>query len=108
MVRILLVDSLEEAGFEVIEAPNGDEAVRLLVDPGSINLVVTDIQMPGSRDGNAVAEAAKAKHPGIPIVYMTGNPSSLRMRLGMRDALMRKPFAPSELLAAVERLLSRH
>ena len=105
MIRSLLVDSLEEAGFEVMQASDGDEAVRLLVDPDSVSLVVTDVQMPGSRDGNAVAEAARALHPGIPVVYMTGNPSSLRIRLGSRDILVRKPFAPSEVLAAVERLL---
>ncbi len=105
MIRVLLVESLEAAGFEVMEAKDGDEAVRLLADPDSVSLVVTDIQMPGDRDGNAVAEAARAMHPDIPVVYMTGNPSSLRVRLGTRDILVRKPFAPSDVLAAVERLV---
>ncbi len=105
MIRMLIVDSLEEAGFEVMEASDGDEAVRLLGEPDSVSLVVTDIQMPGGRDGNAVAEAARARHPDIPVVYMTGNPSSLRVQLGNRDVLVRKPFAPSEVLAAVKSLL---
>jgi CheY-like chemotaxis protein len=105
LIRLLLVDCLEEAGFEVLAADSGDEAVQLLVDPDDVTLLVTDIQMPGSRDGNAVAAAARAKHPGIPVVYMTGNPSSLRVRLGDRDTLVRKPFAPSDVLTAVHRLL---
>jgi CheY-like chemotaxis protein len=74
--------------------------------PDDVDLVVTDIQMPGSRDGNAVAEAAKKKDPDIPVVYMTANPNSLRNRLGSRDAFLKKPFAPSEVLVVVRRLLA--
>jgi CheY-like chemotaxis protein len=107
MVRLLLIESLEDAGFEVIEAADGAEAVRLLIDPDHVQAVVTDIQMPGSHDGNAVAEAAKARHPEIPIIYMTGNPATLRMRLGKRDDIVRKPFVPSQVLAAVERMLGK-
>jgi CheY-like chemotaxis protein len=54
-----------------------------------------------------VAEAAKARHPEIPIIYMTGNPATLRMRLGKRDDIVRKPFVPSQVLAAVERMLGK-
>ena len=105
MVRILLAESLEDAGFEVIQASTGDEAAQLLIDPDDVSAVVTDIQMPGSRDGNALAQAAKAKHPGIPVVFMTGNPSSLTIKLGDRDTLLRKPFAPSDVIEAVRLLL---
>ena len=105
-IRLLLVDSLEDAGFDVLEAANGDEAACLLVYPDDVDLVVTDIQMPGSRDGNAVAEAAKERDPEIPVVYMTANPNSLRNRLGSRDAFLKKPFAPSEVLVVVRRLLA--
>ena len=50
-------DSLEEVGFEVIEAPNGDASVRLLEDPDSINLVVTDIQMPEDETGSCSGDS---------------------------------------------------
>ncbi len=105
LIRLLLAEGLAEAGFSVLEASTGDEALRLLVDPDHVDLVVTDIQMPGRTDGNGVAAAARALHPDIPVVYMTGNPTSLRRGLGAHDALLRKPFGPSEMVDAVRRFL---
>ena len=105
-VRDLLVETFADAGFDVLEASCGDEAVRLLDDPGNIDLVLTDIQMPGHADGNLVAEAAKERCPGLPVIYMTGNPSSLRNAVGARDAFVRKPFSPSKMLVIVQCLLS--
>ena len=105
LIRLLLAEGLAEAGFTVLEAATGDEALRLLLDPDNIDLVVTDIQMPGRTDGNGVAAAARARHPDIPVVYMTGNPTSLRLGLGARDTVLHKPFGTSEMVDAVRRFL---
>lgn len=105
-VRDLLVETFADAGFDVLEAPSGDEAIRLLDDPGNVDLVLTDIQMPGHVDGNLVADTAKTRHPDRPIIYMTGNPSSLHNVVGTRDALLRKPFTLSEVLIVAKCLLS--
>lgn len=105
LVRVLMADVLTEAGFEVLEAASGDEAICLLDYPNDVDLVLTDIQMPGHADGNLVANTAKRQNPDLPVIYMTGNPGSLRNAMGIRDAFMRKPFRPSEILVVVRRLL---
>lgn len=105
LIRVLVADCLADAGFAVIEAETGDQAVLLLANAEHLDLIVTDIQMPGRLDGNGVAAAARAKRPNVPIIYMTGNPGHLCDRLGGGDAVLRKPFAPSEVLATIQRLL---
>jgi CheY-like chemotaxis protein len=55
-----MVDSLSDAGFVVLEAENGDQAVKILAQHPRIDLLVTDIDMPGPCDGNDVAINAKA------------------------------------------------
>jgi DNA-binding response OmpR family regulator len=107
LIRLILAEALEAAGYRVIEADTGDEAARLLDGPGGFDLVVTDIQMPGALDGVAVGRHARARHPGIPVIYATGRPESMAGMgsLGPREALLRKPYGPREVLATVRALL---
>jgi CheY-like chemotaxis protein len=105
LIRLIMADGLTDAGYEVLEASNGAAAVLLLDDPDHVDIVVTDIQMPGSTDGNRVAREAKARHAAIPVVYMTGNESSLTNEISERDVLMRKPVSPSEIVNVVRQLL---
>ena len=105
LVRMLMAESLADAGFTVVEAATGDEAVNLIGDMPVIDLLLTDIQMRGCADGNVVANVAKRRHEGLPVIYMTGNPGSLKNRIGATDALMRKPFSPSEVVVMIGRLL---
>ncbi len=107
-VRVLLVETFADAGFDVVEAASRDEAVRLLDDPDNVDLLLTDIQMPGRADGNFVADTAKSRHPDLSVIYMTGNPSSLRNTVGVHDAFIRKPFSLSEVLIVAKCLLSTH
>jgi CheY-like chemotaxis protein len=68
---------------------------------------VTDIHMPGSRDGIAVARLLRERRPDVPVIYMTGRPGVLNGlgQLGDSTVLLAKPFTPSRLLGAVRRLL---
>jgi CheY-like chemotaxis protein len=104
--RMMMADSLSDAGFEVVEAKDGDQAVEIIEHRGRIDLLVTDIQMPGRCDGNAVATSAKACHLGLPVVYVSGHSESLTNSIGPCDAFVLKPFRPSELIAVVKRLLA--
>jgi CheY-like chemotaxis protein len=60
LVRMTAVDMIEEAGFEILEATNADEAILLLEARLDITVVFTDIEMPGSMNGLRLAEAAGA------------------------------------------------
>ncbi len=62
-----------EAGFEVIEAASGDEAVEHLKSGGQIDCVFTDVRMPGAVDGIALAEHVLVAYPGTKVVMASGN-----------------------------------
>src|SRR5689334_9655856 len=70
-IRLLLTEVLGDAGFDVAEAKDGDHAIRMLDGSASFDLVVTDISMPGTADGNMVAARAKTLDPQIPVVYVS-------------------------------------
>ena len=61
LVRMTAVDIIEEAGFEVLEATNADEAILLLEARREITVVFTDIEMPGSMDGLRLAQAVRGR-----------------------------------------------
>ncbi len=104
LIRLMLVEVL---GDEVFEASTGDEAAKLIDSPDGFQAVVTDIHMPGERDGIAVGRHARRRHPRIPVIYCTGRPDALNGAgtLGHRDVLVRKPYVPSQVVVALRRFL---
>jgi CheY-like chemotaxis protein len=66
------VRSIEEAGFEVIEAANADEAIRILENRNDIRVIFTDIHMPGSMDGLKLAHAVRNRWPPIKLIVTSG------------------------------------
>lgn len=110
LIRAMLVEELTEAGLAVREAENGDQAsVLIRQDPAAFTLLVTDIHMPGSLDGIGVARLMRQRRPDVPVIYTTGRPDVLNALLpfGAREAMLRKPYALSDLLATVRRLLGQ-
>jgi DNA-binding response OmpR family regulator len=109
LIRLLLVEELEAGGFEVRVAEDGDRAAALIEDSGTdFTMLVTDVHMPGRLNGLGVAQLMHAQRPDVPVVYTTGRPDALHgaVRLGANEALVEKPFSPSELLVVIRRLLS--
>lgn len=72
LLRMNAVEMIEEAGFEVIEACNADEAITALESRSDIRVVFTDIQMPGSMDGLKLAAAVRDRWPPIKIIATSG------------------------------------
>ena len=108
LIRLILAEELTEAGFEVREAAGGGQALaEIAAEADRIALLITDIHMPGSVDGTEVARRLRARRPDIPVIYTTGRPDALNDldSFGKRDVLLAKPFAPSELVSAVRKLL---
>ncbi len=107
MVRLILAETLEAEGFEVVEAATGDEAARLIDEADGFDLVVTDIQMPGKLDGIAVGQWMRTRHADVPVIYVTGRPESMvTSSLRRRDAFVRKPYGPRDIIAVVSRVLA--
>jgi len=107
LVRMILAEVLDDEGFRVVEASTGDEAVTLIGGPNEFHAVVADIHMPGERDGIAVGRHPRRRHPAIPVIYTTGRPDAVSGAgpLGHRDVLVRKPYAPSQVVVALRRFL---
>ena len=111
LIRLIVAEELAEAGLAVCEAEDGTQAAALIRNPpAAFSLLITDIHMPGALDGVAVARLMRARHPLVPIIYTTGRPDVLDAigRLGEREALVTKPFLPSELLQLARRLIAEH
>ena len=106
LIRELMLEALEEAGFDVTGAETGDAAAELLAR-ASFDVLLTDIQMPGRLNGVTLAETGRQLHPGLPVIYVTGRPDALSGlgRLGARDVFICKPYGPAEIVRAVRRLL---
>lgn len=72
LVRQLVVFEFEDAGFEVLEAQTGEEAAATLALGNRIDLLFTDLRLPGVLDGWDVAERARKRDANMPVIYATG------------------------------------
>lgn len=107
LVRLTLVEALTEEGFQVVEAATGDEAAALFESEPLIRLLMTDIQLPGSLDGRALAKRVRAIRPDLPVIFMTGRPQAMDPVIpSQHELFVAKPYLPSEICAAARRLLA--
>jgi len=104
MRRVLVQD-----GFDVVEAKSGDTAATLIEGATPFDMLVTDVRMPGSRDGVALASCWDEKTSGRPVLFVSGETNNQLdpNTLGPHQAVLHKPFRRMSLLNAVWRLLSR-
>jgi two-component system, cell cycle sensor histidine kinase and response regulator CckA len=104
-VLALMARALTEAGYDVLLATNGLEALEFAVCARPrMDAVVTDLRMP-QMGGEALAAALHQAEPTLPILFVSGfNESCHADRL---EPLLIKPFSPTQLASAVEQLLSR-
>jgi CheY-like chemotaxis protein len=103
-VRRLTVTVLRRAGYTVLEAADANEATALAHATGvSIDLLLTDVVLPGGSSGVALGRALKAQRPGLIVMHMSGYSAELASRGADADraAFLGKPFTPASLLQAV-------
>jgi CheY-like chemotaxis protein len=105
LVRMAVADDLMSAGFHVIQAASADEALRLLLSPAHVDLVLTDINMPGSFDGLALAAGVRATWPALKIIVLSGDLPA-EPAADLADAFLSKPHNVAVLLGRVNQLLS--
>lgn len=101
LVRLCAVETVEGAGFEVIEAANADEAIRILESRRDIRVVFTDIHMPGSMDGLKLAHAVRNRWPPIKIIVTSGRETAAEQDLPAGGRFFAKPYDPSEIKDAL-------
>lgn len=107
LIRLTLIEALSDEGFEVIEAESGDDALPILESDGAISLLLTDIQLPGSLNGHALAERVRANKPDLPVIFMTGRAQTAQQgSRSTRDIFIAKPYALTDICNAAKRLTS--
>jgi CheY-like chemotaxis protein len=98
--------TLEEAGYRVLTAANGEEALQVLVRRPEVALVVTDIVMP-VLGGEELARRLAADRPDVRVLFTSGHPDSgAEATPGSSRAVLYKPFDPEELLDAVRKTVN--
>lgn len=104
LVRMNAVFLLEEAGFDTVQAGSADEAITLLEARSDIRVVFTDINMPGSMDGLALAHAIRRRWPPVELVLTSGYERVQDEEMPERGLFLGKPYQPTELVRVVQSL----
>ena len=108
VVRRSAADALRQAGYQVLEAASGADALaesRALA--GDLHLLLTDVSM-GNMDGGELAETLAAERPGLKVIYMSGYTGGAALHDGVREegvAFIAKPFVVEVLLRRVRSIL---
>ena len=108
-IRSFIVINLTRAGYEVIEAETGEEALEKLKDNSDIRVALLDIMLPGI-DGFEVCRRIRATNTRIGIIMLTARSQEMDKVTGLMtgaDDYVTKPFSPAELTARVDALYRR-
>jgi PAS domain S-box-containing protein len=110
LVRELATKLLRQQGYTVLEASNGDDADEALQGAGRVDLVLTDVVMPGI-GGRALVNRLRTRQQDLRVVFMSGysdasifDPSEM----GPNETFVHKPFSPQDILVAVRAMLDGH
>jgi PAS domain S-box-containing protein len=107
LVRLLIIDLLEELGYQSLEANDGPSGLRILQSPQRIDLLITDIGLPGL-NGRQVADAARVTRPDLKVLFMTGYAEKAAIANGILASGMQmitKPFAMDALTKRIRDLM---
>ena len=110
LIRFVTSELLRDEGFEIIEAMDGDEAVRLIDGSDGLDVLFTDVQMPGTLDGVEVAEYARRRHPTLPVLVVSGYAAKLISRLGVLKppaVFINKPYGLEEIVEVLKRMTEK-
>ena len=108
-VRMLVTDALQELGYVAIEAAEGASALQVLQSNARVDLLVTDVGLPGGMNGRQVADAARLRRPGLKVLFITGYAeggvvSQANLEPGME--VMTKPFAMDALATRIRSIIA--
>jgi two-component system, response regulator PdtaR len=105
LVRMTIADALRNAGYTVIEASTAQEALELLRQKDvDVRLIFSDVRMPGTMDGAALACTVQTEFPVIKIVLTSGNLTSLDW--AKYDGFFPKPYDPAQIIKHITTLLN--
>jgi CheY-like chemotaxis protein len=100
-----IVDDLREAGFDVLEASNAEQAIEILERRPDIGILFTDIDMPGSMDGLRLSAAVRDRWPPIRVIITSGKRRPAQEAMPVGGVFLPKPYALEAVTATIQGLL---
>lgn len=100
-----IADDLKDAGFDVLEATNADEAIEILMANPEIRLLFTDIDMPGSMDGLKLSAMVRNRWPPVRIIVTSGKQRPETSALPENGMFIPKPYAARQVATAMREML---
>ncbi|MES2282691.1 MAG: PAS domain S-box protein [Pseudomonadota bacterium] len=104
VIRMVIVEVLEESGYTVLEAEDGPSGLKILQSGQRIDLLVTDVGLPGGMNGRQVADAARVARPGLKILFITGYAENAAVGNGYLEAGMEVLTKPFEMTALANKV----
>ena len=109
LIRMLVAEVLTEAGYAVIEAPDGPAGLEVLESNVRIDLLITDVGLPGGMNGRQVADAARVSRPALKVLFITGYAENAVVGsgggLGKGMFVVTKPFQMESLAEKVREII---
>ena len=105
LISLMVSEALSEVGFDVHEVATADEALRYIGNGGAVDVLFTDINLPGSMTGAELAQRVRALKPGLPVVYASGSyhAGDLPGRVP-QSVFVSKPYDPMQLCGILAEL----
>ena len=110
IVRMLIVETIEEAGFTAIEAGDGPSGLKILQSDARIDLLITDVGLPGGMNGRQVADAALVARPKLKVLFVTGYAENAAVANGFLEpnmAVLTKPFVMADLAKKIADMIEK-
>jgi len=108
LIRLLVVEVLEELGFTAIEAGDGPSGLKILQSDARLDLLITDVGLPGGMNGRQMADAARETRPDLKVLFITGYAENAVVGHGHLEHgmhVMTKPFALEQLTERIKALI---
>jgi len=106
LTREVAAAVLEDAGYKVIVAAGARAALTALEDGATVNLLFTDIQMPGGVDGIELARLVRDRWPAMPLLVTSGQETPAPAKLPPGGRFVPKPYVPADILRHVDELIA--
>ncbi|MGT2478035.1 ATP-binding protein [Methylobacterium oryzae CBMB20] len=109
-VRMLVTDVLGDLGYTAVEAADGAGGLKVLQSDARIDLLITDVGLPGGLNGRQMADAARVARPNLKVLFITGLAENALLHSGQLEpgmAVLTKPFAVDTLAARIRELITR-
>ncbi len=107
MVRMPIAEYLRDCGYNVVEASDASEAMATMQTDAAVNLVFTDVRMPGKMDGIGLAEWFRSNHPEVPVLLTSGYNGGRvgGQGQGFAPRFIEKPYSQTQVAQRIAALL---